>query len=298
MSKIVKHQCPSCGGNLSIDNDKQMYRCSFCGSTYDYEYFREEQMHEMGEMYLKRREFMAAADAYHFILKKNPHDFIALRGLMLAAGHMKSMDEIVRDDKEKGFTYNSKFVSEVITGATEENKGYFEDLGKIYSIKKRISECRDEVDSLGKERRKIEDVIRAKESACLEYNFKDRDGRETTPKAKFYSLLVANAIFLAFTIIAVIAVCLDGHPRTGAVIAIFGFIINAIIPAVNIKFVYSRVKAVRSIESEIDNLHYEFGRLTDRIRELNDEEDKLLNDVSHVVYDFNKKDALIMLGKA
>ena len=66
----------------------------------------------------------------------------------------------------------------------------------------------------------------------------------------------------------------------------------------NIKFVYSRVKVVRSIESEIDNLHYEFGRLTDRIRELNAEEDKLLNDVSHVVYDFNKKDALIMLGKA
>ena len=42
MSSIKKHQCPSCGGTLSVDNERQMYRCKFCGSTYDYEYFREE----------------------------------------------------------------------------------------------------------------------------------------------------------------------------------------------------------------------------------------------------------------
>ena len=64
MSNIKKHQCPSCGGSLIIDNDKQLYHCTFCGSTYDYEYFREEQMHEMGETFLSRGEFMAAIDAY------------------------------------------------------------------------------------------------------------------------------------------------------------------------------------------------------------------------------------------
>ena len=26
MTMIKKHQCPSCGGNLTVDNDKQMYR--------------------------------------------------------------------------------------------------------------------------------------------------------------------------------------------------------------------------------------------------------------------------------
>ena len=77
MSSIKKHQCPSCGGNLIIDNDKQMYHCTFCGSTYNYEYFREDQMLQMGETYLSRGEFNAAVDAYKFTLKKDPHDFLA-----------------------------------------------------------------------------------------------------------------------------------------------------------------------------------------------------------------------------
>ena len=49
MSNINKHQCPSCGGSLIVDNEKQMYRCTSCGSSYDYDYFREEKLHEMGE---------------------------------------------------------------------------------------------------------------------------------------------------------------------------------------------------------------------------------------------------------
>ncbi len=296
MSNIVKHQCPSCGGNLSIDNDKQIYRCSFCGSTYDYEYFREEQMHSMCETYLKRGEFMAAVDAYHFILKKNPHDFIAHRGLMLAAGHLKSMDEIAHDDKEKEFIYDSKIISEVISGSSEEHKEYFEDIGKIYSDKKRLSDCRKNVKSLAKDRRRIEDTIRLKEKACFEYYFIDKYGYETAPKTKFYSLLAINGVLIALTIIAVIAMCIGGETRGAVVIALLSLAVNAVPLVVNLKFVYPRVKAVRNLESEINNLQNEFGKLTDRIKELNEEDDKLTSDISHAVYEFNKKDAAVMNG--
>ena len=80
MGKIKKRQCPSCGGNLFDDSEKQIYRCTSCGSSYDYDYFREEQLHELGETYLSRGEVEAAVDAYRLILKKAPHDFLALRG--------------------------------------------------------------------------------------------------------------------------------------------------------------------------------------------------------------------------
>lgn len=99
MSRIKKHQCPSCGGNLAVDNDKQLYHCSFCGSTYDYEYFREDEMHETGEKYLSRGEFMAAVDAYRFTLTKDPHDFFALRGLMLAADIRMLIYELLKKDR-------------------------------------------------------------------------------------------------------------------------------------------------------------------------------------------------------
>ena len=85
MTTINKHQCPSCGGNLTVDNDKQMYRCTSCGSSYDFDYFREEKLSEMGKTHLSRKEFAAAVDTYRLILKKSPHDFYALRGLMFAA---------------------------------------------------------------------------------------------------------------------------------------------------------------------------------------------------------------------
>ena len=52
MSIIKKHQCHSCGGELTAGNGKQMYYCASCGSTYDYEYFGEEQMRETGETHL------------------------------------------------------------------------------------------------------------------------------------------------------------------------------------------------------------------------------------------------------
>ena len=120
MSNIKKHQCPSCGGGLVIDNDKQMYHCTFCGSTYDYEYFKEDRMHEAGETYISRSEFMAAIDAYKFTLKKDPHDFIALRGLMLAAANLSNMKQLEKESESVEFSYDSQIVSEVIAGASEE----------------------------------------------------------------------------------------------------------------------------------------------------------------------------------
>ena len=52
MTMITKQQCPSCGGNLTVDNDKQMYRCVSCGSAYDLDDFRAEQMNEMGDAHV------------------------------------------------------------------------------------------------------------------------------------------------------------------------------------------------------------------------------------------------------
>ena len=90
MSITTKHQCPSCGGYLIIDNDKQLYRCVSCGSTYDFDYFREEKLLELGDTALSRGEFDAAVDVFKLILQNDPHDFQANRGMMLAAARLSS----------------------------------------------------------------------------------------------------------------------------------------------------------------------------------------------------------------
>ncbi len=151
MSKIKKNQCPSCGGNLIDDSEKQMYRCTSCGSTYDYDYFREEKLHGLGETYLSRGESEAAVDAYKLILEKNPHDFSALRGLMLAAAYLKDIDGLTRIGEAKHFSYNSELVGEVLDAASEEDTEYFSEFGKIYVNKKELIDRKREIESLRRE---------------------------------------------------------------------------------------------------------------------------------------------------
>jgi predicted RNA-binding Zn-ribbon protein involved in translation (DUF1610 family) len=294
MSNIKKHQCPSCGGNLTVDNDKQMYHCTFCGSTYDYEYFREEQMHEMGETYLSRKEYMAAADAYKFILKKDPHDFIALRGLMLAAGRMNNMGELLREDNLKSFLYNSQMVNEAVSGASEEDKEYFTDLDKIYSGMKRSSDCNSEIESLGKERRNIEDAVQVKVNAHNDLYFKDKSGIEYSPKSAFGMLCAANVIFIFLTVIGVISLIVDGDGRMAATVALFCIIANLLIAFANYKLIYPRVKKMKEIELSIAELRAKFEKISTKIEELNDESDKLSTDIKHQASEFVKRDKLLM----
>ena len=54
----------------------------------------DKQMHDIAKTYLAKREFNAAIEAYKSILNKDPHDFVTLRGLMLAAAHLSDTDKL------------------------------------------------------------------------------------------------------------------------------------------------------------------------------------------------------------
>lgn len=293
MSNIKKHQCPSCGGNLTVDNDKQMYYCKFCGSTYDYEYFREEQMHEMGETYLQRKEFLAAADAYRFILKKDPHDFLALRGLMLAAGHFRNIDELIREDKVADFSYKTTLVSEVVDGASEKDGKYFADWEKIYSDMKSLADCRREIENLSRERRRIDEDIQIKNNARDEYYFEDKNGLEYSPKSVFNLLWIVSAVILVITIICVVTFLTSGD-RTAITLAVLLTLVNLVAVVLNLNLAYPRVKKINEIDTDIGELYAETGRLGEKIRDLEHQSDKLKIIIKTSSHNFVKKDKLIM----
>ena len=297
MSNIKKHQCPSCGGNLTVDNEKQMYHCTFCGSTYDYEYFREEQMHEMGETYLSRREFMAAADAYRFVLKKDPHDFLSLRGLMLASGKLKNINELTRENKSNEFSYNPKIVSEAVEGALEEDKEYFESWGKIYSDKKRLSDCTGEIESLGKDRRRIDDTISLNDKARYEYYFKDQYGIEYSPKSVFNIIWIADVIVFLLTFIGVVSLFLNGEVRTALSVVILSCILMIVVAVFNLTLVFPKVKKINEIETTMGELYAESGKITEKIRELDTEADKLTVSIRTSTDNLVKNDRMKMSDK-
>ena len=71
MTIVKSNLCKQCGGLLDIDIERQVYICPFCGVTFDYEYFREDNVKEIARKSVVRREFGAAKDAFDFMLKKN-----------------------------------------------------------------------------------------------------------------------------------------------------------------------------------------------------------------------------------
>ena len=100
---------------------------------------------------------MATTEAYEFMLKKDPHDFLALRGLMLAAAHLTDMSEL--DQVNKEFDYDSKIVDRVIENASKEDKEYFTEFAKVYAEKKRMFDCSEEIETLLEEKNKIDSAI-------------------------------------------------------------------------------------------------------------------------------------------
>ena len=295
MSKIRNRQCPSCGGNLSVDNDRQMYRCTSCGSTYDYEYFIEEKMHEMGETYLSRGEFMAAVDAFRLILEKAPHDFKALRGLMLAAARLKDIDELVSEDiSNENFSYDPKLVNEATEGASEEDKEYFTELKRLYSDKKELSEYLKEIESLAKEKRKISDDISKNDQLREECYIKNaRSGTKTSPKTAFVTGWVFIG-FLAFSTIYLIVFLINYGISEEVGVVVFLLIFNLMtmpgIALINYWTNYRKVKIMNEIDRQ-NGVLYEKARETgEKRRQLEDEAERLSSNIRSFSQKFVEKD--------
>ena len=293
--KIKQHQCPSCGGSLRIDSDKQMYHCTFCGSTYDYEYFREDRIRVAGETYLSRGEFMATTEAYEFMLKKDPHDFLALRGLMLAAAHLTDMSEL--DQVNKEFDYDSKIVSQVIENASEEDKKYFTEFANVYAEKKRLGDCSEEIENLLKKKNNINSFIKQNSMAVFG-NSKTNDDSITG----FIAMWVGIAVFMLITLVFA-KLLVDAYASNSGladfflIFVIFFGALSLILIVVNILSFHSDMKKIKKMQTVNAEPYDEVNKIDDKIRDLEKESSKLTGDVRRFIHDFVRKDRLIMRDK-
>ena len=292
MTNIKIHQCPSCGGNLTVDNDRQMYHCSFCGSSFDYEYFREEQAHEMGEKYLSRGEYAAAIDLYKFVLDKDPHDFISLRGLMLASARLKEMKELTSKVGTEGFSYDTKQVDFICGSASPDDKEYFDGMSKIYSDIKSVSAQVEEQNVLRKEKRRIEDKIHLELKSREECSVKDRYGTEHDPIKAFIAMTAICGSFLLVILVLVIV----GLFTEDWVVGIGFMLLLLAVPLTIIDFliVFPRFKKAREIDARIGKYGIESGKRQRRINELGELIDKESSAIKHACSDLMKKDTKIM----
>jgi len=151
MTLVKSNLCPTCGGLLDIDLDKQMYFCPFCGVSFDYEYFREDNVKEVASKAIIRNEYGSAKDAYDFILAKDPHDFDALRGLFICKNKWQNMYAMKRDS-EVHVSADEPTLQNALKNCLPEHRPYFEKVREALSELTHYRELTAEAEEISKKR--------------------------------------------------------------------------------------------------------------------------------------------------
>ncbi|MBQ5966698.1 MAG: hypothetical protein IJL60_02845 [Clostridiales bacterium] len=130
---LKAHSCPTCGASLKVHIDRQEYECPFCGDVFDYQYVFEDDVIEKAKEYWSDEELSSAKKAYDFMLQKEPHNFRALRGLVLIAANMKSTEDLGNYYKEPSFRFPAGLVSvrSAEKACKKEHLEYFETMENL-----------------------------------------------------------------------------------------------------------------------------------------------------------------------
>ena len=219
IQNMKKHTCPTCAAPLRINTELQMYECPFCGVTYDYEYFREDDVLERAERALRAGEYNSAAEAYDFMLAKEPHNFVALRGKIMVSANAKSMQEF-RDPNRLRTLNFSKIDNEIDQAVfASESKGreYFSKLKELIAAGKEYKEVIMNITKTRNQRKlqgkKIQMYNRAKTNSYV-----DVGDKKTEVSVHPKDLMAATiAIYIVWCVlVAIMAFSITGNSTTTA----------------------------------------------------------------------------------
>ena len=243
----------------------------------------------VNDSHLSRKEFETVVDAYRLALKTDPHDFSALRGLMLAAAFLKDMQGLVHAYESKHFSYNPSIVNEVIECASEEHKEYFKKFARLYADKKRLIDCYKEIESLRQDCNRIESAMRLTEDTRRDYYIKVGKfgvSHPWHPKAYFIFGWCATAFFLILELIIAAVLAASGTGGAVTFLAIFGGVTLLIGVGVNFGYVFPRMKIMKEIDTYIEEYKNELTLTEMKMYRLESEAEDLSEDIRKIAKDF------------
>lgn len=252
----------------------------------------EHQMHEMGVTQLSRGEFLAAVDSFNSILEKAPHDFFALRGLLLASAHLADMDDLVHEGKKKGFVYNEDLINKVIESASEDDRKYFKEFGRIFSDKKRLYDLNHEINSLREDNKKIQAQITLHNEEREYYYVMDRHGKKNDPQVTFFPLAICGGIMLLLGIWWFI---MQSNLEANWLLQALGWfciITGIIMIGCSFIFIFPKVLEIKEIDKYCKDFQTESMKIEEKIRSLETEANKLSDCIRTSCRDFVMNDKL------
>lgn len=295
MGDTKKHICGSCGGALKIDTAKQLYVCPFCGITYDYAYFKEDDVFEKAETFASRGEYAAAIDACEFYLTKDPHSVRALEKIMLLKYEITDLEKFRMTNVLKFFKGKPKTTEYLIEQAEGEGR---ERLEKISGIIGKAAECHrlhNDMTAIDREIKDCQRVYDEKDKSALgmyvEEDASDPENKKMIdPHVPLKKATVVYRIILSCLLFATIAFCIFG-PKYG--IAYFSCIFLAAGCAVGYD-AYKRISELQrkcsyvddcrgqmqSMQKQIDMLNFKKSELQKKFDALKEEIGKVIDELA------------------
>ena len=151
----VTHLCSSCGSGLVLDDVAKIYKCPYCGVTYDYDFWGDDDALSRGMTALRRGEFDTAKDAFDVVLAKDPQQFLALRGRMLAKARMKSIRDFENHGRLAMRNYGVIHIEEELEAAVSTDKEYFERLRDMFKLCEEYAQAQKKMREAQDNKRKI-----------------------------------------------------------------------------------------------------------------------------------------------
>ena len=173
MKDIKMHVCPTCGGTLIVNIERQMYECPYCGVSFDYDYFREESVLGIAAQALKNKEFTSADRAYDFLLEKEPDNFEALRGKALVSMNITKIDDISSLDLFPKLNYKAAYkeIDRAIGSSKPQDQEYFTVMKDIVDAGHGYVDEKDQLEKQKAERRKalisLSEVVHERDTICI-----------------------------------------------------------------------------------------------------------------------------------
>ena len=208
ISSVKKHTCPTCGGQLRVNTTRQMYECPFCGVSFDYEYFREDDVLSRAERSMRAGEFRSAKEAYDFMLTKEPHNFVALRGEILITASAKTVHELSLADRlaQVNFDRVKMDVSRAIADGKPEHSAYFSKFKEFFDTGRAYKEAKDATKRIRAERhaayQQISKIDKQKEDSMIQVT-DPYDKTETTPVHPKSLLIISLVLYMIWCLFIV-----------------------------------------------------------------------------------------------
>ena len=136
MRELVSYSCTACGGALTVDKSQEVYECPFCGNAYDFVQMHHDELLNDAAVNMRQMEFVSAKEKFNSILEKDPHDFEALRGLVLCEGSLMSVDSLRKPERLIGKELNPVAASLNFAKerAKEADKPYFKKFSEVIEL--------------------------------------------------------------------------------------------------------------------------------------------------------------------